>query len=388
MAYILLNNQLKKIISFVFLTLSCQLSFAYSQVGIHNFANVPARAVIKYAGCAHDTLDIPAATINKDLITPAYAEVSAGHWEQHHKHKWKSDSPRGGCLLTSIEISFYGGNYEIDNYRSGGTGFNDFSIVQRSASRFRVMSHSEMTAEKTTAFMSPGFTIHNRSQIPLTVSLEQVGCLYYQNNLLPGKTFDRDTGAVWFTIRAKLYDPNHPTTNQTCAEPVEILIGGAILSVLAPAAGGALYAAMFGGAEVASVAAAGTLGAVEAGAAVATNVAATTAASATAMETAAAATQSLVAKAALALAKGSVLTGGSKIIEAKMEANMSSSLGGQYAGPPWPFRCTRKPEYEIIGGPDFSKLPQYKTVDEVKQAIIDALSGDAPLKIKKINDCG
>jgi len=106
------------------------------------------------------------------------------------------------------------------------------------------------------------------------------------------------------------------------------------------------------------------------------------------METAAAATQSLVAKAALALAKGSVLTGGSKIIEAKMEANMSSSLGGQYAGPPWPFRCTRKPEYEIIGGPDFSKLPQYKTVDEVKQAIIDALSGDAPLKIKKINDCG
>ena len=376
MAYILLNNQLKKIISFIFLTLSYQLALAYPQVGVHNFANVPARAVIKYAGCKHDTLDIPAATINKDLITPAYAQVP-----------YKHDS-RGGCLLTSIEVRFLGGNYEIDNYRSSGTGFNDFSIVQRSASRFRVMSHSEMTAEKTTAFMSPGFTIHNRSQIPLTVSLEQVGCLYYQNNLLPGKTFDRDTGAVWFTIRAKLYDPNHPTTNQTCAEPVEILIGGAILSVLAPAAGGALYAAMFGGAEVASVAAAGTLGAVEAGAAVATNVAATTAASATAMETAAAETQSLVAKAALALAKGSVLTGGSKIIEAKMEANMSSSLGGQYAGPPWPFRCTRKPEYEIYGGPDFSKLPQYKTVDEVKQAIIDALSGDAPLKIKKINDCG
>jgi len=34
----------------------------------------------------------------------------------------------------------------------------------------------------------------------------------------------------------------------------------------------------------------------------------------------------------------------------ELAATSEGSLKGQYAGPPYPFRCTHKPEYKITGG--------------------------------------
>lgn len=49
----------------------------------------------------------------------------------------------------------------------------------------------------------PGFEITNYTEWPITVSLEQVGPLYY-DIVYPGQTFIRKTGAVWFTVKAQL----------------------------------------------------------------------------------------------------------------------------------------------------------------------------------------
>ena len=221
----------------------------YPQVRIYNYANVPATANIIYAGCRHDTLELPAAGANKDSILPSWQEVQAYHYEQHHTHidRWKKyDSPRGLCLVTKIDINFHGGSYSVDSYKSGGTAYSEFHILQRSASRFRVMSREEMTQEQAGNDMSPGFKIHNRSSIPLTISLDQVGCLYYLNNVQPGETFDRNTGAVWFTIRAKLFDAGHQTTDWACAEPVVEFVGAALVAAFTAGLGDAIGAAMAG----------------------------------------------------------------------------------------------------------------------------------------------
>ena len=345
---------------------------SYAQVRVHNFAPVPVTANIIYAGCRHDSLYIPAAIKHGDKITPTSAAKSAGHYEQHHKHIWrwwKSDDPRGSCLVTRIDVSFHG-KYEgktlsVDSYRSSGTSYSQFGIYQRSATRFRVMSNAEIRAEKNTAGMSPGFKIHNRSTIPLTISLDQVGCLYYENNVLPGQTFDRDTGAVWFTIRAKLYDPKQRTNNWACAEPVIEYVGGALMAAATMGAGLAWTA----GAEAAVAAGA------EAGAAAAA-------------ESAAESIMSSMAKEAIKkILVGAGLTSMGVAFADDLAANTAATNKGEYAGPPWPFRCKHKPEYEITGGPDWSKLKGAKTQAEVDERMIQAFSSESPLKITKINGC-
>jgi len=344
-------------------------SLAYDQVRIFNYANVPATANIIYAGCRHDTLELPPAAANKDAIIPSWQEVPAGHYEQHHTHIsrwWKWDSPRGGCLVTRIDINFQGGNYSVDSYRSSGTSYSEFHILQRSASRFRVMSKQEMN-QPDSAEMSPGFKIHNRSTIPLTISLDQVGCLYYQNNVQPGGTFDRNTGAVWFTIRAKLFDVNHQTTDWACAEPVLEYVGAALVAAFTAGYGDAIYAAVFGS-EVATAAG----GAAVAGEAVAANSAFTT----------------MLKEAVKKWALSGALIAAGTVAQKNYTANTATSKAGEYAGPPFPFRCTLKPEYAITGGPDWSLLKGAKTDEEMQQKITEALSGNFPLKITKLNSCG
>ena len=357
---------------------------SYPQVVIHNFADVPATANIIYSACRSDSIYLEAATRNQDNIAPSTTQVSAGHWENNNKHKWKSDSPRGACLIKRIDVSFHGGNYAIDSYESSGTSYSQFTIVQRTASRFRVMSLEEMKAETGDhSEKSPGFMIHNRTEIPLTVSLDQIGCLYYVNNLLPGKTFDRNTGAVWFTIKARAYDQNHPINNQTCAKPIEIMFASAIATMVAPGLGDA-FMGLFAAGDTAAVAAAGTVGAEAASAVGAATVATATATTGSVS----AALASPVGVVVTNMAKAAAVGGLSAVATQRMEANTSTSLAGQYAGPPYPFRCERKPEYEIIGGPKFGNLSNLKTEKEVQDAITNALTGDNPLKIRKINNCG
>ena len=88
-----------------------QSANAYAQVRVYNFAPVPVTVNIIYAGCRHDTLNIPAAKHHGDKITPTSAMKSAGHYERHHTHIWrwwKKDDPRRDCLVTKIDASFHG----------------------------------------------------------------------------------------------------------------------------------------------------------------------------------------------------------------------------------------------------------------------------------------
>ena len=329
---------------------------ALQQVGIYNYALVPAKANIIYNVGSHDTLYLPPAAMNKDVITPSYVEVPYGHYEQHHKHisRWfKTERPRGAKLVVRIDVDFNGGNYTVNNYKSSGTGYSRFAIMQRDENRFRVMSADEIKQDVIGNDMSPGFKIHNRSTIPLTVSLDQVGCLYYQNNLKPGQTFDRDTGAVWFTIRAKLYDSQHELDTMACAEPVAVFVAGAIIAAVTGGAGAGVLAVAIEGKEAAS-----------------------------------GSQLRLRARAVTAIeGMSEALKGMDQAAMQKYLRNTSAALTGAYAGPPFPFRCTNKPEYEIVGGPALYLLDNLKSEDEAKDVIIKALTGDYPLKIRKINGC-
>ena len=222
-----------------------------------------------------------------------------------------------------------------------------------------------MKYEKATAGMSPGFKIHNKSTIPLTISLDQLGCLYYENNVKPGQTFDRNTGAVWFTIKAKLYDPKQKLTTWACAKPIVELVGGALLAAATLGAGDLVFAPAAAGAE------AGT----EAAAEVAAEKAAVSLA------------RKMAEKALEKLVIGSGLATLGVAAKKRLEANTATDVTGAYAGPPWPFRCKNKPEYNITGGPNFSLLKGLKTQTQVDEAMLKLLTGEYPLKIRKINGC-
>jgi hypothetical protein len=56
-----------------------------------------------------------------------------------------------------------------------------------------------------------------------------LAAFYYENRVLPGETMDRDTGAVWFTIKARPSNPNKPINDYDCIIPVE----KAVISALA-----------------------------------------------------------------------------------------------------------------------------------------------------------
>jgi hypothetical protein len=137
-----------------------------------------------------------------------------------------------------------------------------------------------------------------------------------------------------------LYDPKQRTSNWSCAKPILEVIGGAILS--------AATAGFFAAAEASSVAIAAGAGAIATG----------------------------MAKKTLGAAA-----------EANLEANTNVSLKGAYAGPPWPFRCKIKPEWEITGGPPFGELKGL-TGKQASQKAVDLFTGKHPLRLRKINKCG
>jgi|JI9StandDraft_2_1071091.scaffolds.fasta_scaffold02747_9 hypothetical protein len=84
---------------------------------------------------------------------------------------------------------------------------------------------------------SPGFQIQNKTDYPVLVTLEQVGCLYY-GIVKPGEVFQRNTGAVWFTIKASMApDLKEPTVESCIRKPAmyaaTIVIAGASAGTLA-----------------------------------------------------------------------------------------------------------------------------------------------------------
>jgi len=97
---------------------------------------------------------------------------------------------------------------------------------------------------------------------------------------------------------------------------------------------------------------------------------------------------SAMAKKALEkLFMGAALTSIGTAASKDLQANTASTNAGEYAGPPWPFRCKHKPEYEITGGPDWGLLKGSNTQAEVDHKMLQILTADSPLKITKINGC-
>lgn len=264
---------------------------------------------------------------------------------------------RGGCLITSISASLNGAKYPVTTYSSSGTSYSQF-IIQGGDGNYRVWSNHELAAEnaKSREGKSPGFYIVNKAKWPVSVALEQVGCLYY-GTVKPGEVFNRNTGAVWFTIKANIAaDGKEPRKDWDCVKPVAIIVGGILIS--AATAGAASFAAL-------PAAGAGT--------------------AAAALAPIATSSAVIVAGAAVGggAAGGGAATGLAKLtatqIGEALAPNGAGELKGQYAGPDWPFRCDQKPTYEITGGwgmPGTDKNGNY------------AVDPGTPLKITKTNTCG
>jgi hypothetical protein len=212
--------------------------------------------------------------------------------------------------------------------------------------------------------ISPGFIIKNETIWPVQISLEQVGPLYF-GVIQPGEYFVRNTGAVWFTIKAGLFlQEKDRITEKDAVWPV-VVIAGSVL--VAAATGGA--AAFKMGPAIATAGAAGVSGITGLGSA--TNFAIAMAAS------------KLVgagASAGAALKIGGALVGGvaGKALSATaLEAlkkvfgkeNASASKGGAYAGPPWPFRTTVKP-WRVTGGPTYRLVPGTNQTELVGEPLI------------------
>lgn len=199
---------------------------------------------------------------------------------------------------------------------------------------------------------TPGFVIKNDTIWPLQISLNQVGPLYF-DVIPPGGTFERETGAVWFTIKASIFlDEKDRITNWDAVIPIATIVGSVILTAVT--AGAAAYSA-----GPAIAAAGGATGAVS-GATV-------TGLSSAALSAVSVAASSLVGagfSATSALVIGGVVVGGTgaaltSTATAALEdifktENISVSKPGCYAGEPFPFETEITP-WRITGGPTFRK---------------------------------
>lgn len=185
----------------------------------------------------------------------------------------------------------------------------------------------------------PGFHIVNRTDYPLDISLEQVGPLYYEL-VDPGQPMARNTGAVWFTIKAAVNLDGTPKNNLwTAAQPIAEITGQV------------LFAAITGGSS--AVAAAGVKATSTAGAKIAIR-AAVKKGTAKAVEELANTGISYKSNAASVLINGDLsdLKGFATalVADAFKPDHMYVSDAGEFAGPAWPFRDTPE-SYVIEGGP-------------------------------------
>ncbi|MBC7673925.1 MAG: hypothetical protein H7247_16015 [Polaromonas sp.] len=318
-------------------------AFAYPKAKLHNRAPYGGTVTINYAACKRDVFRVGASRLDKQgVLHEAINEPSAR---------------RGACLITSISATLDGAGRPVTTYTSSGTGYSKF-IIAPTGDDFRVYSDAELARENaaTREGKSPGFFITNKTMWPVSIAIEQVGCLYY-GTLKPNETFNRNTGAVWFTLKANIAaDGKEPRTDWDCVKPVAAIVGAV---VVAAATGGA--------AAFAALPAAGGFAAGMGALALAPLVTS----SAVIVGSAAAGAGVVAAGSATALAVGRAL-----------EANGGVTLAGQYAGPDWPFRCDAKPTYEIRGG--WGK-PGYVVSGKDSSYAVDS---GTPMRIVKTNTCG
>jgi len=257
---------------------------AYPQPTVINHTPYKGKVTVLYANCAHDEFTMDAGRTEKDKFVPHIA--------------YKGGHGRGGCLITSVHVGMESGPaLTFYNYKSSGTGKSEFHLFRR-GDHYRVMSTAEVTSEKYDEGGSPGFLIHNKTDFPVTASLDQVGCLYHKL-IKPGERWKRHTGAVWFTISAKTSLSGKDEINELkdCVYPVFQAVKFA--TEIALGVGGCPTCAQ------AAVADAGMFAATLAG---------------------------------------------TPLYDKFYDNIAPVKLPGQYAGPPSPFRCMAMPEYAITGG--------------------------------------
>jgi hypothetical protein len=205
--------------------------------------------------------------------------------------------------------------------------------------------------------LTPGFSIKNETIWPLQISLSQVGPLYF-DVIQPGQSFVRDTGAVWFTVKAAIFlDEKDRITDWDAVTPVAIVIGSAILAVATAGAAGFASGAMAASLIASTVIGAG-IADLASGSAVSTITAASSLNGAGFSNTAVMVVDGHVVdpKQPLSAAAKAALE---KVFSTE---NISLTSGGCYAGPPWPFRRELTP-LRITGGPTFRRVPDKDQVE-------------------------
>ena len=210
--------------------------------------------------------------------------------------------------------------------------------------------------------ITPGFIIKNETIWPLQISLNQVGPLYF-GVIQPGEYFVRDTGAVWFTIKAAIFlDEKDRITDWDAVMPVALIVWSVILAAVT--AGAAAYA---GGPALAAAGAAGVSGVTGLSSAGAL---ATATAASTLVGAGFSAGAALVVGGAVVGGAGSALsaTATAALKDIFKNENVSDSIVGAYAGPPWPFRTTVTP-WRVTGGPTFRQVPGQNQVEPVGGAL-------------------
>ena len=205
---------------------------------------------------------------------------------------------------------------------------------------------------------TPGFVIKNDTIWPLQISLNQVGPLYF-DVIQPGEYFVKDTGAVWFTIKASIFlDEKTRITDWDAVLPVAEIVGTVILAAVT--AGAAAYAA---GPALAAAGAAGVSGVTGLSSAGAL---ATATAASTLVGAGFSATSALVIGGVVVGGTGAALTSTATaaLTDIFKTENISVSKPGCYAGEPFPFETEITP-WRITGGPTYRKGPGESQVDVV-----------------------
>ena len=250
--------------------------------------------------------------------------------------------------------------------------------------------------------ISPGFQVQNKTDYPVLVTLEQLGCLYYEI-VQPGKVFQRNTGAVWFTIKATMSaDLKEPTVASCIRQPA--MFAGKILLV------GAVTVASGGAAALAIPAMLMT--AAGEGAAIATQNDVLSGGGSAGDGTAAKVRVSMLSDGFRTVgmafltgnpvfAAGAVVNGGvlglpagavagqladwyaeeptqAKIDRMQSEFEQQATVTGAYAGYPWPWKMADRvmPRYDITGGPRIKTTPNGSTI---------VLGQEKPLTISRVN---
>ncbi|WP_298117075.1 hypothetical protein [Flavobacterium sp.] len=171
--------------------------------------------------------------------------------------------------------------------------------------------------------ITPGFQIKNDTQWPLIISLNQVGPLYYEL-VQPGQVFRRDTGAVWFTVKARI-SPNNTLDIDTwdCVWPIAAIVGGVLLGAVT--GGYSAFAGVAGSLGASALVSGGALS-----------------------------LSSIVIEGTVAGALATMTPAmGAKALADIFEGSSDLSSAGEYAGPPWPFREDMNMQ-TITGGPKAS----------------------------------